>query len=286
MMHVGGTEALSVGNWATRIAIIVFALAWLGAAYVYVQSMRIIDRQYVPASRNLPSVTDPERLEEGERLATLFGCADACHGDRMQGAVVYEHPLNGRLVAPNLTRAARERTLPELEAVIRQGIRPDGTSVFGKPSSSYAVMTDEDLGAILAYIREYPLQPERQGAPDYGLLTRWKMVSGALPIEAESTVHQPWRNTFRNNEARLGEYLTLLSCTDCHGADLQGMPEVAPSLDLIGNYDENEFIDLLARGMAPGEQPLATKVPMATERFSRFTQDEMEAIYVYLKTRP
>ena len=123
-----------MGNWITRIAIIVFALAWLGAAYVYVQSMRIIDRQYVPVSRNLPSVTDPERLAEGERLAILFGCAEACHGDRMQGAVVYEHPLNGRLVAPNLTRAVRERTLPELEAVVRQGIRPDGTSVFGMTS--------------------------------------------------------------------------------------------------------------------------------------------------------
>jgi cytochrome c553 len=205
----------------------------------------------------------------------------------MQGAVVYEHPLNGRLVAPNLTRAARERTLPELEAVIRQGIRPDGTSVFGKPSSSYAVMTDEDLGAILAYLREYPLQPERQGEPDYGLLTRWRMVSGALPIEAENRVHQPWRNTFRNNEARLGEYLALLSCSDCHGPDLEGTPgQGVPGLDLISNYDENEFIDLLQRGMAPGEQPMASKEPMARQRFSRFTQDEMEAIFVYLKTRP
>lgn len=286
MMGSGGSEAQSVGNWTKKIAIIMFALAWCAAAYVYVQSMRMIDRQYVPVSRNLPSVTDPQRLEEGERLARLFGCADACHGDRMQGAVVYEHPLNGRLVAPNLTRAVRERTLPELEAVVRQGIRPDGTSVFGKPSSSYAVMTDEDLGAILAYIREYPLQPERQGEPDYGLLTRWSMVSGALPVEAEAMVHQPWRNTFRNNEARLGEYLALLACSDCHGPDLDGTPERAPSLDRIGDYDENEFLDLLRRGNAPGEQPLAAKEPMASGRFSLFTQDEMEAIYVYLKTRP
>ncbi len=275
-----------MGNWTTKIAVVVFVLAWVGAAYVYLQSMRIIDRQYVPVSRNLPSITDPQRLKEGERLATLFGCAEACHGDRMQGAVMYEHPLNGRLVAPNLTRAVRDRTLPELEAVVRQGIRPDGTSVFGMSSSSYAVMTDEDLGAILAYIKAFPIQPERQGESDFGLLSRWRLVSGALPIEAGNQVHQPWRNTFRSNETRLGEYLTLLSCTACHGPDLEGMPNIAPSLDRINDYDENEFIDLLQRGMAPGEQPLASKEVMASERFSLFTKDEMEAIFVYLKTRP
>jgi mono/diheme cytochrome c family protein len=275
-----------VDTWKKRIVMLVIALLWIGAAFVYWQSMRIIDRQYVPDSRNLPSVTDPRRLEEGERLATLFGCADACHGDRMQGAVLYEHFLNGRLVAPNLTQAARERTLPELEAVIRQGIRPDGTSVFGKPSSSYAVMTDEDLSAILAYLRQFPLQPERQGERDFGLLTRWRLVSGGLPIQAESVVHQPWRDTFRSNEKRLGEYLALLSCSDCHGPDLEGRSGVAPSLDRISDYDENEFVDLLQRGLAPGELPLAAKEAMARQRFSLFTEDEMEAIFVYLKTRP
>lgn len=276
----------SLGNWTSRIVMLVVALAWLVAAWVYVQSMRIIDRQYVPESRNLPSVTDSRRLEEGERLATLFGCAGACHGDRMQGAVMYEHPFNGRLVAPNLTRAAQELTLPELEAVIRQGIHPDGTSVFGMPSSSYAVMTDEDLGAILGHLRRYPLQPERQSESKYGLLTRWKLVSGALPIEAERKVHQPWRNTFRNSELRVGEYLALLSCSDCHGPDLEGIAKIAPSLDRIADYDENEFIDLLERGMAPGERPLEVKAGMAQQRFSLLTKDEMEAIFVYLRSRP
>ncbi|MEE4175648.1 MAG: cytochrome c [Xanthomonadales bacterium] len=275
-----------MGSWITKIAVIVFALIWLTAAWIYVSSMRMIDRQYVPVSRNLSSVSDPRRLAEGERLANIFGCADACHGDRMQGAVIYEHPLNGRLVAPNLTRAVRERTLPELEAIVRQGINPDGTSVFGMPSSSYAVMTDDDLSAILGYIRQYPLQPSAPGESDYGLLTRWKIVNGELAVQAENNIHQPWRNTFRNNETRLGEYLALLACSDCHGADLEGIPGLAPSLDRIHDYDEFEFVDLLQRGMAPGERPLALKQEVAQRRFSLLTEDEMDALFVFLKTRP
>lgn len=263
-----------------------FTVVWLAAVWTYVSSMRIIDRQHIPDVRNIPSVTEPERLAEGERLAKVFGCYDGCHGDRMQGQVLYEHPLNGRLVAPNLTRSVQELTLQELEAIARQGVRPDGTSVFGMPSASLASMTDSDLGAILGFIREYPAQPENPGLHDFGLLTRFQIVREDLPAQAELRVHQPWRDTFRDNEARLGEYLASVACSQCHGLDLEGMPGGAPSLDKLHDYDRFEFVALMERGVAPGDREVGLMTQAARKRFVHLTEEEVDALYVYLKTRP
>lgn len=275
---------MHLGRWIKRISLGLFTLAWLAAVWVYWSSMQIIERQYVPEVRNLSSVTSPALLEEGERLARIFGCMDACHGDRMQGRVMDSHPMNGQLVAPNLTRAVSRRTLPELEAAVRQGIRPDGTSVFVMPASSLAAMTDRDLSAIIGFIRNYPQQVEPSGAHEYGLLTRYRIVTGDLPAEAKIRVQRPWRETFRTTESRLGEYLATVACSQCHGQDLEGRG-AAPSLDKVHDYDRFEFVALMQRGMAPGEREVGVMTDTARKRFAHLTEDEIEALFVYLKTR-
>ncbi len=277
----------TLSRWIRRIALTLLTVAWMSAAWIYLASRQIITHQYVPDVRNLASVTDPDLLEEGERLAQVYGCYGGCHGDRMQGAVIQEHPLNGRLVAPNLTQSMQRLSLPELEAIVRQGIRADGTSVFGMPSASFAAMTDRELSAILSFIRRYPLQSENYGQSDHGLLTRWRMVSGALPAEAEIRYHQPWRETFRGNENRLGEYLAVVACAQCHGQDLEGSETTgAPSLDRVHDYDRFEFRALMEEGVAPGAREVGGKRRLASARYSRLTDDEIDALMVFLKTRP
>jgi mono/diheme cytochrome c family protein len=273
-----------LGRWINRTSIGLFALAWLAAVFVYFSSMRVIERQFVPEVRNLPSVTSEERLEEGERLARVFGCMDACHGDRMRGQVIYSNPFNGRLVAPNLTRSVQQLTLPELESAVRQGIRPDGTSVFGMPASSLSAMTDRDLSAIFGFIRAYPRQVEEWGDHEYGLLTRYRIITGAIPAEAAVTVRQPWRETFRDSDVRLGEYLAIVACSQCHGQDLEGRGQ-APSLDKIYDYDRIELQLLLQEGLAPGGREVGVMTDTARKRFVHLTEDEIDALFVYLKSR-
>lgn len=266
------------------ILLALFTAAWFAAAFIYVKSMNIIGHQYVPDVRQLVAVTDAGSLMEGERLARVYGCFDACHNERMGGQVIYEHPLNGRLVAPNLTRAVREHTLPELEAVIRQGIAPDGTSIFLMPSASFAAMTDLDLAAILAYIRSHPEQLDRQPEPEYGLLTRFQMVTGELPAQATMGFQQPWRETFRANETRLGEYIATVACTQCHGLDFEGDKDV-PSLRVMNDYDRFEFVKLMREGAGPGDRPVASKPELARNRFNFLTEEEINALFLFLTTR-
>ena len=274
-----------MGRQSTRIVIALLAAAWIAAAWVYLSGKRTIEKFHVADTRNLPTVTSGLQ-SDGERLARLYGCLD-CHGDRLQGQLIFDHVLDGRRVAPNLTRTVEKLTIPEIEAIIRQGIRPNGTSVFGMPSSSFAVMTDEDLGAILSYIERQPEQVEDWGEQDFGLYSRYLMMRGLMPAQAEVSIHRPWRSFLLKDERRLGEYLATTACSQCHGLDLEGRPRVAPSLDRVYDYDRFEFVALMKEGSAPGAQDdEAAMNHVASERFSYFKEDEIQALYEFLKSRP
>ncbi len=209
-------------RWIARTFLGVFAVGWLCSAYVYLKSQQTINRSHVPEPRRVALVSGDDIQNEGARLSRIFGCV-SCHGDRLQGQIVYEHTLNGRITAPNLTRQASNLTVNEIEAVLRQGIKPDGTSVFVMPSASFAAMTDRDFSAIFSYLLQLTPESASPKPTDYGLLTRYRMVRGQLPAAAQQRRTQPWRDTFRASPRRLGEYLSTVSCSQCHGLDLQGV---------------------------------------------------------------
>ena len=72
-------------------------------------------------------------------------------------------------------------SLDELEAIIRQGIRPDGTSVYLMPSSRFSVMSDRDFTAIISYMRQLPSQAEDPGRTRFGLLWRYRISPTSGP---------------------------------------------------------------------------------------------------------
>ncbi len=103
-----------------------------------------------PAAR-----TDGRGVAKGKRLAKLYGCSEGCHGKGIEGAVQYDQLMVGRVVAPNLTSAVRRYSDPELAAIIRTGVRPDGHNII-MMSEFLRLLTDEELGDIVAYLRSVP----------------------------------------------------------------------------------------------------------------------------------
>ncbi|HVY80497.1 MAG TPA: hypothetical protein VG994_05895, partial [Steroidobacteraceae bacterium] len=83
-------------------------LAGLTVGAVYALAEREIRRQYddVPLA-NIAVPHDAESIAKGKRLATIFGCYNSCHGDRMQGRTLIDEPGIARINAPNLTRVVR-----------------------------------------------------------------------------------------------------------------------------------------------------------------------------------
>jgi mono/diheme cytochrome c family protein len=248
---------------------------------MYWQSSQLLARQYPFEVRNLQLSVREEVVAEGERLSRTYGCT-GCHGDRLQGAVVDEGPLVGRIVAQNLTRAMQTYSLDEFEAITRQGVRPDGTSLFGMPSSLYAIMTDRDFSAIASYIGQAPFQVEDPGRSRYGLLSRYKILRNHWPAEAAVLVGQPWDSGFEADELRFGEYLSQLACNSCHNPGyFSGMPP-AGVLARARNYDRSEFNTLLTIGQGPGGRALAGKKQLVQQRFGYLTNAEIDALYAYL----
>jgi hypothetical protein len=88
-----------------------------------------------------------------------------------------------------------------------------------------------------------------------------------------------------------GEYLTHIAlCRDCHGKDLTGGasmgpppgPNLTPSGDL-GAWTEQDFINTIRQGITPGGEIL-DRDEMPWDYYTRMTDDELRAIWLYLQT--
>jgi mono/diheme cytochrome c family protein len=272
-------------KWVRRTVLGGVVLLLLAAGALYLWSSMLLDRTYPAEERRLLLSSRPDVIARGERLAQVFGCFHGCHGADMEGMVFVESWYAGRIVAPNLTRAMDTFSVAELEAIIRQGVRPDGTSIFGMPASAYASMTDRDLAAILGFIGSYPGQSLDLGRSRYGPLARWLLIRGEIRAEAGLVEGGPRAAGVEKDPLRHGRYLATNACAECHGLELDGGNQFAPPLDVARSYSLEDFSRLLRTGVGAGDLDLGLMSQVARFRFSRLTDAEIEALYRYLATR-
>ena len=131
-------------------------LAVIAYAVVYGVSERRLRTTYEIPAVSISIPTDPESITEGRRLATIHDCFSGCHGKEAEGAVLFDQPIIAHVVAPNLTAAVRKYSDAELAVAIRHGLRPDGHSMVVMPSEGFILLTDEDLGRIIAFLKSLP----------------------------------------------------------------------------------------------------------------------------------
>lgn len=110
-----------------------------------------LKRYEVPDS-NIVIEQTPESIGRGESLIQRMGCGN-CHGEGLEGRR-YVDNIFARITAPSLRQVADKYDASELDGIIRYGVKPDGTSIFAMPSDVYYFMSDEEVGAIIAYLRE------------------------------------------------------------------------------------------------------------------------------------
>ena len=262
-------------------------LALGAAAFVYLLSEQMIRKTYDLPLSPIALPTDSIALTEGQRLATVRGCYNGCHGERLDGGVFIDQPLLARLVAPNLTQVVAQYTDAELERVIRHGVRRNGRSTLGMPSSMFYHLRDQDLGAIIAFLRSAPVTEGPATEVSLGPLARLGLVLGKYHPQAELIDHDAPRLAVRDTSDHItfGKYLALTSCTECHGLDLQGNPDgPTPNLGIAATYSEEGFVRLMRTGKALGDRELRLMSDVARGRFSHLTAGEMKALHTYLNT--
>lgn len=268
-------------RWLKYAVIGLVATVLLAGSGIYAGSMLRLTQRYdipVTAFDAASFVLSPE---EAERRALSMMCAD-CH--QKAGQVLFEAPWVGRLVAPNLTRVARDYSDGELERLIRKAVKKDGTGAMVMPARTYATLADEDVAAIIQWLRG--LKPEPDAVPagsEFGPLGRLALATNKLPFEADQLPSQDQAKTRPDD---VGRYLVGVACLHCHAMKVEhdnGFGMKTPALAAMTRaYSYDQFAALLHTGRPIGgrEMPFMSKV--SREAFAFFSNAEKRAIYDYI----
>lgn len=272
-------------KWLAVIVVSLLGLAAAALVILWIWSGRIIDRTYPTPTSDFRADVATADLEEGRRLAILRGCYAGCHGKQLEGGLFNDDIVLGYIVTPDLTRAFAEMSDAELDALIRRGVKPDGTSTLVMPSASFYHLSDSDLNDITAFIRSQPPSDAAVSEMRPGLLLRLMLVRGRWPTQAENiAANGPWLPAATADDDEHGRYLALTVCAECHQMDLQGFPGFTPSLAATIAYSRDDFGRLLSEGIGLGGRQLGLMREVAVGRFVHFTEPEVDALYAYLRT--
>jgi len=281
-----------LGSLIGLILITVVVLYFIGTARM--------NKIYTVEPSNLTLPTDAESIEYGKhRVETL---CQGCHGPDLSGVEDwFAAPPIGRIDSANLTTGegglGANFTTEDYVRAIRHGIDEDGKPIFMIAVPSTAHLSDEDLAAIIAYIKTVPpvghTVEERYFTPLAYVMFGAGLL-GDLPAEVVShDVHV----TAPPREASLqyGEYLVNTNdCRICHGQQLNGAkspdptatwisPNLTPGGDL-GFWTEEQFINTIRTGITPGGHQLSENMPWRDYR--NFYDYELQAVWLYLQSLP
>jgi cytochrome c553 len=276
--------------YVKRIVFSLVLLIVLPIAIVYMWSTVILDKSYnIPLSGvHIPN--DTASIREGERLARIAHCAH-CHGDHFSGGVVSKTDYIAQFVAPNITKIIPGYSNEELERLLRHGVKKNGQSVYSMPSDMYYQLKEESINKIIAYLRSLPPVPSTANIPaltTYYLLGRLRLIQGKITPVADIINHNAPRQfaQYDTSLVTFGKYLTTTACTSCHGKELKGKKGFSPDLIIATAYTKDQFIHLLHAGEGLSRKNLGMMSDIAKNHLSYLHDNEMNAIYAYLKTSP
>lgn len=257
-------------------------------AAVFVGYAKLNRKHDNPVSHVSVDVT-PERIARGERFGHLCaGCHAADESPPMEGRdFLQDAPPIGTFYAPNLTPIhLSEWTDGEIIRAIREGVHRSGRSLLIMPSTMFRNLSDEDVQAIVAYLRSQP--PVGPDTPTNKLnVLGALMVNLAALFEVQPPITAPVVAPPAGPTAAYGEYLVSYACSICHGADLGGSEASgAPGLAGVGRFwTEEQFISFIRTGERPSGAPVDSELMPWEDLSEVFTHDdELRAIFVHLGT--
>ncbi len=285
---------IGLGSLVGLVLLVALVLFFIGNA-------RLTKTYDFPAS-NLALPTDEASLEFGKHRAEVL-CA-GCHGADLSGVENWfsAGPL-GTIDSANLTSGeggfGREATSAEdYVRAIRHGIDPSGKPIFMPAVVSTANLSDEDLAAIIAYVKSVPPVDHVTHGRSFTPLAKIMLAAGMLgQLPVEFVSHATSVPALAPGVSKeYGEYMVNTNdCRVCHGPKLNGGPfpdptvqKISPNLTPGGElaaWTENQFITTIRTGVTPGGHTLDNQF-MAWKDYSKFYDDELKAIWLYLQSLP
>lgn len=271
-----------------------------------------------PVTAPLPPIkanTSPEAVARG---AVIFhSMCEGCHrspgSERVTGARMFEVPaFLGTFYSANITMDPNvgigTLTDEQIARIIRYGVnRKDRMTMMAQ-----SAMSDDDIAAVLGFMRsgDPVFQPDPATQPPTQLSTAGKLIvylagGTKVPDRPASGILTPPRT----DKLAYGRYLAhdVFDCAGCHSPgfdaskgegpeafsggfefeDASGAKIVGPNITFhptgIGKWSVEDFGVAIRDGLKPGGSGIL-RMPMP--RFRGLQDDEVEALYEYLKSKP
>lgn len=282
------------------------------------QHLRFDDTPYPDVAAS----ADPAVIERGRYIVRVAaGCA-GCHGDPSQraayasgadvplvGGFVFDIPP-GQFYTRNLTpdSATGLGKVPDraIARALRFGVGHDGRALL--PFMEMQGLADDDLRAVVSYLRTLP--PVRNPVPPHHYNVLGKIVRATVLAKPVGPPATPLAQAPRGASVETGRYLveSVSLCWACHTQRSQmtgaltgprfggttnfkesgdrtrtwSPPNITsdPETGRLGKLSEDQFVARFRQGrLIPGS-------PMPWQAFSRMNEEDLRAIYRYLKTVP
>ncbi|MDE3091307.1 MAG: cytochrome c, partial [Chloroflexota bacterium] len=203
------------------------------------------------------------QIARGEKLANIcMSCHSPGNQLPLSGSdfvAKFSYLPVGTFYAPNLTPSGNIKDWNEGEVIraIREGVHKDGRSLLVMPSDSFRNMSDEDIQAVVAYLRSQPAVGNPTPTNEFNLMAAlfvnlMDLQTAQAPV---ARVAMPKPST-----KEYGKYMVdIIGCQSCHGDQLQGKPDngqpgppPGPNLTLIvPQWTEEQFMTFFNTGKLP-----------------------------------
>jgi mono/diheme cytochrome c family protein len=275
-------------------------IAALAVAGLYFSTQARFRRTYDIAVQPVRVSSDAETLARGEHFVNVL--CKGCHTPDLGGGPILDDPALGVVDAANLTSGrggvGALYGVDDWVRALRHGVRHDGRSVFIMPSGDFYHLSEEDLGAMIAYLQTVPPVDRTPRPRSFTPVAKVMYGLGAFGnlLYAETIPHDV-RPTAAAEGAtpEYGEYLVnVIGCRQCHGETLSGgqgpEPGMPPGPNLTSGgelyaWSEADFISVLRTGRTPSGRQLNPEF-MPWESLAKMTDVELGALWAYLASLP
>jgi len=288
-------------KWIGIVLVSLVGLILIAALTLFLMGNARLNKTYDFPPSNLTIPTDATSIARGQHIAKAL--CEGCHGADLSGINNWfaGGPL-GTIDSANLTSGeggvGQTYTDEDLVGAIRHGIDSEGKPTFMPAVVSTAYLSDEDLAAVIAYIKSVPPVDHITYGKQFKPLAMILFAAGMLPaFPAEVVSHETHVTAPAPGvTVEYGSYLVdTHDCHVCHGQNMNGGKFPDPTQKIItpnltaggetGFWKEDDFINTIRTGTTPSGHMLNPE-HMPWKEFRNMTDDELKAIWMYLQSLP
>jgi mono/diheme cytochrome c family protein len=253
-------------------------------------------------------------VDRGSYLVNTIMTCNNCHtpigpqgpdfSRALSGGLTFDEPPF-KVTAPNITSDGNtgigKWSPADIKKLMRTGVRPNGVPVAPvMPVSFYGIITENDMNAIVAYLRTVKAVKNKVADPVY---------KKQIPFHSFPGAEKPMPQASFKDPVKRGFYLaTIGHCMECHTPFVNGRQDFANSLGKggrefpgpwgksvsrnitsdreagLGDWTDAQIKDAITKGVHKDGSKL--KPPMGFGYYAKMKDGDLNDVIAYLRTVP